>query len=419
MTAVSPTFAQIKAQVHAIRKRTNGSPRVFGIHSEAPWTGDRTLTDGRETYAIVQCDSALHFREALRAPDEDDSAKVLVTGLRDQDLGEDVLVRLAKRRLHAIDRWEIVKTLFRARHADPRIVGEAWIADRLLELAPPEGYAPVLGGLLDAETVWGILFRQVGLDTARPDLWTLLQWASDPRKAQAFQESPESFRQGATEWLRQSVGEPAVCVVRCVENGTGPDAVPIGLALEVLFSPEAHDSLQKAIGRVEEAVGVKLDAALADRWRRAAREVVQAPTADSQTRRCQLARADAILRSYEAEEYAHLSDASPLGLDQRLARFGKALASAVSGHLETVPDAVTDAYERVRSHLQAAEGTRQVQRATMAVRLVRWLAEDRSAIAEAASFPDAALGYAQGSGFVDWAREVVSGPEPVGELAEA
>ena len=88
--------------------------------------------------------------------------KVLITGLDEKDLSEDILIRLAKRRLFPIDSWQIVKTLFQAKVIDPRVRQYHWIADELLEGS--QTYPPAPGGFLDAETVWPILLeRRIGL----------------------------------------------------------------------------------------------------------------------------------------------------------------------------------------------------------------------------------------------------------------
>ena len=85
------------------------------------WAGERTKEDGGETYFIEQCDSPLALRIALRDPDGPAATKVLITGLDDKELSEDILVRLAKRKLFPIDAWQIVKSLFQAHAVDPRL----------------------------------------------------------------------------------------------------------------------------------------------------------------------------------------------------------------------------------------------------------------------------------------------------------
>ncbi|NJM99250.1 MAG: hypothetical protein HC800_20805 [Phormidesmis sp. RL_2_1] len=68
----APTFNQIKAQVSAMVKPSNGialhshSSRVIGIHAQGRWTGNRHQKDGDQSYVIDQCDSPLAFRIALQ-----------------------------------------------------------------------------------------------------------------------------------------------------------------------------------------------------------------------------------------------------------------------------------------------------------------------------------------------------------------
>ncbi|MEZ6051281.1 MAG: hypothetical protein R3C02_07840 [Planctomycetaceae bacterium] len=165
MTA--PSFSQIKAQVAAIRQKVPQA-KVIGIHSPGRWTGEPIARDGDQDYAIHQCDSPLSFRLALRQTTDEQMTKVLITNLDEHDLGDDILLRLAKRRLFQIDPWQIVRSLFDAHAVDPRLTKHAWIAESLLELIPTEGYPAARGGFLDAETVWPLLLRQaIGLGAER------------------------------------------------------------------------------------------------------------------------------------------------------------------------------------------------------------------------------------------------------------
>lgn len=102
MSTAAPTFSQIKAQVAAIRQKSPDA-RVIGIRAQGRWTGDRQKQDGAETYLIEQCDSPLAMRIALGEANDAWTIKVLITSLDETNLGEDVLLRLAKRKLHSLD----------------------------------------------------------------------------------------------------------------------------------------------------------------------------------------------------------------------------------------------------------------------------------------------------------------------------
>ena len=136
MTA--PTFSQIKAQVAAIRQKAPDA-QIIGIRAQGRWTGDRLKHDGSKTYLIEQCDSPLAMRLALHETHSEPAITVLLTSLNEADLGDDILLRLARRKLHLIDSWQIIKTLFRANSIDPRLMQAPWIADYLMDWVPPAG----------------------------------------------------------------------------------------------------------------------------------------------------------------------------------------------------------------------------------------------------------------------------------------
>ena len=69
----------------------------------------------------------------------------MITNLDDAELSDDILVRLAKRKLIPIDSWQIVKSLFQAHAIDPRLTRHRWIAELLMEFIPEGGYPAVTG----------------------------------------------------------------------------------------------------------------------------------------------------------------------------------------------------------------------------------------------------------------------------------
>ena len=232
MRTAAPTFSQIKAQVTAIRQKLPNA-RVIGIRAAGRWTGERLQQEGHETFRIEQCDSPLHMRIALQE-DHGAAVTILITSLDEGDLGDDILVRLARRRLFPLESWQIVKLLFQARTLDPRITQHGWMADALLEAIPADGFLPAPGGFLDAETVWPILLdRHMGFGIDRPDLLALLQWSVNAESVARFQATSALFSQAATAWLIQQAGPGRS--LHCVAANKRPDALAIGLAAGVVF----------------------------------------------------------------------------------------------------------------------------------------------------------------------------------------
>ena len=396
---------------------------------------------------------------ALQEQTPEATATVLVTNVPDEQISYDIRVRLARRKFYTINNWQIVKELFQARYIDPRVVEQGWIAERLLDGVPHQGYLPVPNGVLDAETVWGLLLeQQLGLATARPDLVALLKWSMDAENTQRYVRVPDSVRQAVKAWIAESAGLATEAVLECVQANERPDALPVGLALAVVYHRDAAGKLDKAAGRMEKYVGqAHLDELVARQWQAAATEVVRLHVPDAKARGAWLQRADEILQAVQADDYAHLSPTSPLGYNQRLARFGKALADVVDSSQTEMPEAFHQAYRDVIRHDLSQKGSRAVQRVEMAARLARWLvglrngvfagaraglptppkrltvrspARGRPAVGEvarsgdrpqpeAASLAEAAREHALAGGFIDWARHTLRGGEPVRELAEA
>jgi hypothetical protein len=317
-----------------------------------------------------------------------------------------------------------VRLLFDAHAVDPRLTKHAWIAEALLELIPSEGYPAARGGFLDAETVWPLLMGQaIGLRADAPDLTSLLKWSLDADATNQFRRSPEAFRQGAVSWLCEKAGPVAEVLFHVIERLERPDAVPIGLAVGVIYHPSAIGKLEKATGKLEERYlgGKSPGPEHMLRWSVAATEVVRALRhGESKAYRQTVQRADEILRVIQADGMAYLCDTSPLGFDQRLARVGETVSDVLERGSWDSLDGLVEARQQVGRHDQSAQETRRLERVDMALRLVRWLGiQHRSRAAEPKSFADAANAQLREGWFVDWARLSLRSGDPVRKLSEA
>jgi hypothetical protein len=417
--AVAPTFSQIRAQVASIRKRIPEA-HTIGIHSPGRWTGESEMRDGDSLYIIEQCDSPLALRIALRRERPEAATRILLTSLDEADLAQDIRVRLAKRRLFHIDSWQVLQNMFQAHAVDPRLTRQPWMTECLLEFAAQGDCPAAAGGFLDLETVWAFLLdRGLGLGVARPDLPSVLKWSLDPANVQRFQALRPDFRDSAVEWLAQYADPASRIVLRCVQANERPDALPVGLAAQVVFHPQAMGKLDKAVGRMEERYfgGQTAEKDLVLRWSTAALEVVRLQLTEEKQRERQLKRADALLKEVQADSFAYLSDVSLLGFDQRLRQFGEVLGTSIDGGPAQDLDG---SKRRVFEHDQASREPRRLERVTMAIRLARWLrdsAPDKSGTPD--SFAEAVRAYLDCGSFVDWARLALRNGDAVAELSES
>ncbi len=442
MKDASPTFAQIKAQVAAIRKKLPGTKSI-AIRSKAKWSGNSSYEDNGEVFKIHQCDSPLAMRLALRESC-DETTTVLVTDLDDHDISDDILVRLKPRKLIPLDSWQIVKALFQVRAVDPRVTRYGWMADALMDLIPPSGYPPVATGFLDAETVWGIVLdHYLGLSGYSLDLLAVLKWSIDPKNVERFCSAPQIIQEATSEWLVSTAGPTVAAVLNCAtraskSNGLA-EALPLGLAAGVVFNKATKGKLERAIGKLEEKYfdGHAPEYSIVERWSAAATEVVRLQLNDIRVKQSLLQRADEILREVGAEAFAYLSDTSPIGFDLRLADFGKQLSLSIAGSKFDF-ETLIEARNSISQHDRHSRERRRLERVDMAMRLVRWLkAEGREPSGtsselkpdgsrrtaantpEVKSLADAACRHLSEGGYIDWARLTLRSGDPVRELSEA
>ncbi|MFI5456745.1 MAG: BREX-2 system phosphatase PglZ [Isosphaerales bacterium] len=422
MTTTAPTFNQIKAQVAAIRKKLPNA-RVIGILAPGRWAGERQNQDGEETYRIEQCDSPLAMRIALREERGPNTTTVLITGLDEKELSDDILVRLAKRRLFPIDLWQIIKSLFQAHAIDPRLTRHGWMADKLMKLLPDGGYPAATGGFLDAETVWPILLMgEIGLGAGRPDLLTILKWSIDTEAAGRFRSASQEFREAAVSWLSGLAGPTVEALFRCVQSNQRADALPIGLAAGVVFDPRAKGKLDRAAGKMEERFlgSFTPDDNTIERWKEAATEVVRLQITDQRRKGSILKRADEILQEVGAESHARLSPTSPRGFSQRLEAFGESLTQILESKRYQSIEPLTAARDEIGEHELAGRASRRLECVNMALRLVRWLQLMEQQRPDAArSLVEAAKYQVAEGGFADWARLTLRLGDPVRQLSEA
>src|SRR5690606_27880173 len=192
------------------------------------------------------------------------------TPLQENELGADVLARLAKRHLFRIQPWQLVKERFRARHVDPRLYERhPWVARALLEAEPEGGHPPAPSGFLEAELAWRILFEALlGLPDGRRDPESLLEWSIADPGAQKLAGLSDEIRTGLPNAVLETAGELARQIFETAA-AKGKDALAVGLVARVLYdSAVAGEPIaSKASGRLESYLeAAALDSAHADAW---------------------------------------------------------------------------------------------------------------------------------------------------------
>ena len=155
------TTEQVQAQASAIRNRSAGESRVVALRHSGAWTGPDHLIVSGEEHLVLPCVSDLQIREALGRIEAAKCSGVLLCDLDPATLGEDVLARLMKRRVHHPQFDEMLRELFSARVIDARILASRPLVDALLRWASSGGYSPAPGGTLDLQSAWKALLKKL------------------------------------------------------------------------------------------------------------------------------------------------------------------------------------------------------------------------------------------------------------------
>ncbi len=417
------TPAQVRAQVTAIRKRTANGARAFAIHAHAAWMGPDHLEVAGEEHKVVSCQSDLHVREALLQSDAAQQPCILLCHFDPAQLADDVLARLAKRRVFHPQASEVLAELFGARVIDPRVLACKPLVEALTTKTPQAGYKPVSGGSLDFQTAWLALIETVFEQRWEgPSLTGILGWSLDESKLRAFRDLNPALRKAMAEWFVRSRGEAARFMLSALEANAGPELLPLGLLAGLLFQSQCRGTpeAQVALGRLERYFDHReIDEPSAVAWASAADEWLQEhAVADRGSVHPLLVGLDRLVDQTRVAALARFSKFSPTGLEMRFDAVGTTLASALKvGGADALKRAVA-ALREVETHFLASEHTARIGRIGMALRLLSWLQTPENPASQA-SLSQLSAFYLKEGGFLDWARDNLRESDPVGSLREA
>lgn len=379
-----------------------------GMHGQAiayawpqPWTGGETIEVAGRTLPLRYCRSTLEVREALDAGRG--SEQVLLVGLPENKLGQDVLARLSRHRLLHVDRWQLVQDAYGVRQIDPRLFALQWLPSALLEArsAVPQLASPVL---TFEDAMATVLASQFGLPMEQPELEDFARacehgharWLAIPQEQHAH------LRQ----YLVTRFGPIAEAFVAAMEHGTGHALTAMGLACDVLYAETADKELELRDARVRlesRMGGHRLRSQEGRKWARLANDMVMRLDEAERVHVERMARE--LLDDVGASGHLELSGVLASGLDARLDRLGDTIERFLRNS-----DALGDvgaAAAHVLAHRSPPRDHPGPDTARMAVRLCRSLAASRT---EATS--GTAGDYLGHGAWQDWARRTLRGVRP-------
>ncbi len=412
--------AQIAAQLDAVLNR-EPDVRAVAIRSPVQQDWPDTINRGGRRFGLRWCESLLAIREAL-VDDElsgtPASGVLVLTPFGTHQLPDDVAARLAKARVYEPQGWDTVRELFSARELDARLARYSWMPQLLIEASVGAPYPPVASGFLDLETAWGeLLGRCLAISSGRPDSLELLLWSQQPQSSVTLGALPPSARADVLKWLADAAGSVGAWIVACIEAGRKADALPLGIVCDVVFSPQGEGlvALAQAAVRLEQFVGGQhVGTAHGRAWAESARRLIERESAARM--RGALERADALLQTLQATQFAHLSDMLPRGLDDRLGHFADTLHAQVEEPGAVAMQQVEQAAASVQRHLLARDQHVRMERVQMARRLSRWLLRP---IPTTAGMDELLAWHTDEGAYVDWARFRLLGGDEVPDLSRA
>jgi len=405
--------AQVRALVAAYAP-SGDTRRALALRADPEWAGPEVLEAAGRAIRVVACRAPLSVREALVQHAGVDELLVVLTPFSGAELGLDVRARLVKGDVLPLDPFSSVLALFGAAVLDPQLVGERWLIDDLVALAPAEGWRAQLplGGALDAAAAWRTWhLARLRVDAEPASLLDLLRLGDRPAVAAAVSDLREDRRARlGTRWA-ETTGYPAAPVLAdLIAGGRGRDVVALGLVAGALWATtdraDVATAQSLARARLEDRFGRdRLDRATAQAWADAASELLAGTAEVSQVvdaAERELARAD-------AGALAAYADQLPSGFELRL----RALADALTaGDL----DAATAALAWVQAHHLADRRRHRVEAAEAAVRLLRRRGDPRPV---PTGFAASAADYAAEGAFLDAAVRLLDDGDVQPELSAA
>ena len=129
---MSLTLTQLAS--HAATVLEQGASRQALAYSwQHPWAGGESIVVAGRTLPLRYCQSSLEVRQALH--EADGAPQVLLVGVPENKLGQDVLARFAGHRLLHVDRWQLVRDTYGVTQVDPRLLPMQWMPSVLLDAA--------------------------------------------------------------------------------------------------------------------------------------------------------------------------------------------------------------------------------------------------------------------------------------------
>ncbi|WP_330354473.1 BREX-2 system phosphatase PglZ [Streptomyces chartreusis] len=397
MTVTRPVAGRraIEVLLQAELKKAPGRRLVLvdAVWDPAEKDSEFTVTVGGERRRVVVSDQhsplgvadAWH-RHLTGGAVEDDRVLVVTGTVAPDQLGLDLRAHAVSKHPLPVDRAEIVVQLFGATDLDPRMLGENWLLDALLQAEPLDGWPRVGAVLTRDRAVRALLGARLGLgdpasDTLDLDADTLFAWTRTPAGPSLYEALPKGERDGLAKWLTRAVGPAAPTLLTLAAEGRGSDALPLGALASAALGSQTAEAAGFALGTLFGPALASFDTlrpfadaatGVLTRWIAQA-EGTAAPSGPARSR------VVAVLE--RAERLADDARLTDLVRGDRLLRSGylgrlRTLAACLGSRGDGAVAVAESALRDLGAHQLAALYAESTETARTAVRLMRWLATE-------------------------------------------
>ncbi|MGM8930220.1 BREX-2 system phosphatase PglZ [Salinicola halophyticus] len=401
-------------QLQAILQRDPEADRIALKWSEPLQPEVQSRGIGAQDVRLIWCPSELAVREAL-VTHQGPEKLIILSPFDQSELGKDVLARLWKNEPQRISPWRTLEQLAHVQTIDPRLTRHQgrWMAEALLDGFDRFQGHIAFGEVLDLETAWQALAWGY-LDYTAPslELPSLFRWSLQDNAGRRIAALPESVREHLGEWLRPVLPRVGPLVETLLREGHAHQLLAVGLACSVMYAPELEaaspldtQSIYSGRGRFIERYlnGYKVGSDVLGEFGNSALETTRSLLREQGQKAVSpsLSQAEQILASLDFMPALGLSPVLPGGLMQRLSALAQALEE---GCEKRRVEAAEQAWENLRAHWLTHDTQRhdQMQRAEMALRLLRWLVQGAPSLTGTAHHM--LSHYVRDGSFADWAR---------------
>jgi hypothetical protein len=406
VTLPTVSRAQIEPLLDRLIEHADGNPAPLILIRADPATAPLEVSAGGRLVDLVASSSPLEIRaHAVRTRDQ---PLVVVTGCDATALGDDLLARALRRKVHTINRWETVSQLFGAERVSQSLAAHKLLADALIEAKPLRGYPAITTKVLDLDTALDALIEPY-LGNVGESLRDILKWGTQPAAARAVRESAPEVIHLLEQHLTDLHGPGVAVVFAALRGGKSTDLLGLCLAADIVFAldpPASELRLRVELALVEP--GADEPGLGDDAYRdiaRAAVEHVSDPRVEHFDGAAPLVAADRFVRTWKLDDEAWRSPVLPSGFAARIARAARALTAWLAKPGDSALEAVADqAIELAEAHIAARTEPRRAERLRMAQRIIRRGTE----LAAAATTADAFVAYTTDGAWLDRARTALS-----------